>query len=185
MPPSRRVRRAELAALGIQLPVLPTVCPVALPGGAGWAARLERIGLDVITSGADEDDVATWGAAQAAVPHRPAMARCADASTASALVEAGCRIVRTAGAPAGAYRFHEERAVRAIDGHVARIEDIGQVARHVLEAAQAATASELWVTAGEGLADLPEDVVEAKLVALAEGARQARLWLAKEQFDRE
>ncbi len=47
------------------------------------------------------------------------------------------------------------------------------------------TASALWVAATPGLDGLPEDVAEAKLAALVEGARQARLWLAKEQFDRD
>jgi hypothetical protein len=30
---------------------------------------------------------------------------------------------------------------------------------------------------------VPEDVVEAKLAALTDGARMARMWLAKQQSD--
>ncbi len=41
------------------------------------------------------------------------------------------------------------------------------------------------MAATPGLEALPEEVAEAKLAALAEGARQARLWLAKEQFDQD
>ena len=49
--------------------------------------------------------------------------------------------------------------------------------------AREGVASALWVAATPGLHELAEEVVEAKLTALVEGARQARLYLAKEQFD--
>jgi hypothetical protein len=49
-------------------------------------------------------------------------------------------------------------------------------------AARQGSPSALWVAAPD-LSDMPEDVVEAKLRAMAEGARMARMWLAKEQFD--
>jgi hypothetical protein len=39
------------------------------------------------------------------------------------------------------------------------------------------------VAAGPGLEELDGELVERKLAVLAEGARQARLYLAKEQFE--
>jgi hypothetical protein len=53
----------------------------------------------------------------------------------------------------------------------------------VVGVAREGVPSALWVAAGPGLDMLPDDLVEAKLAVLAEGARQARLYLAKEQFD--
>jgi hypothetical protein len=52
-----------------------------------------------------------------------------------------------------------------------------------LERAREGAASALWVAATPGLDGLAAELAEAKLAALVEGARQARLWLAKEQFD--
>jgi hypothetical protein len=57
------------------------------------------------------------------------------------------------------------------------------VARVVLGVAREGVPSALWVAAGPGLEALSGELVEAKLAVLAEGARQARLYLAKEQFD--
>lgn len=165
--------------------MLPTICPVALPGGADWAATLERLGLDVVSSGAEEDDVETYRAARAAVPHRPVLARCANGPTVAALVAEGCRIVCTAAPLGGAYRFHDEDAVVAIDGEAPDVEDVNDVAMRVLHVARSRPAALLWVCAGPGLAARSRADAEAKLAALAEGARQARLWLAKEQFDRD
>ena len=73
------VRRDDLAALGIQLPVLPTIVLGALPGAPDWSARLASIGLDVTASGADEDTGATLAAARDAAPHLAVKARIADA----------------------------------------------------------------------------------------------------------
>lgn len=176
------MRRDELAALGIQLPVLPTIALGALPGGAGWAARLALIGLDVAASGAAEDSRATLAAARQAAPHLPLKARAA-----AAFDGLPAMIVETAGpAPAGHYRLGpDEDLVVAVDGGSGDVEDPNDVARAALERARAGAASALWVAATPGLDGLPDDVVEAKLAALVEGARQARLWLAKEQFDRD
>ena len=46
------MRRDELENAGIHLPVLATVCAGPLPQPGNWAARLDRLGLDVITTGA-------------------------------------------------------------------------------------------------------------------------------------
>jgi methionine synthase II (cobalamin-independent) len=73
--------------------------------------------------------------------------------------------------------------VAAVDGADPGVEDPNEVARAALARARQGTASRLWVAATAGLERLPPEVVEAKLAALAEGVRQARLWLAKEQFD--
>lgn len=176
------MRRDELARLGIQLPVLPTVALGGLPGGAGWAARLERIGLDVVASGAGADTPETWAAARAQVPHRPVKAIAGDPL---ALDLVGCRIVETAGhVPDGVYRLGPDEAIiPAVVGTDPAVEDLNDVGRAILRAAREGTASALWAVATAGLHLHAPEVAEAKLAALVEGARQARLALAKEQFD--
>ncbi len=178
------MRRDELAALGIQLPVLPAIALGPLPGAPAWAARLARIGLDVAASGAERDTAATIATARAAAPHLPLKARAADAGALDGLAPL---IVESDGAvPAGHYRLGpDEDLIAAVDGRDGAVEDPNDVARRALARAREGTASALWVAATPGLDDLPEDVAEAKLAALVEGARQARLWLAKEQFDRD
>jgi hypothetical protein len=177
------VRRDRLSALGIELPLLPTVALGGLPGGAGWAARLERIGLDVVASGGAPDTPETWRAARAAAPHRPVKAVAGDVE---ALVAAGCRLVEAVGPlPDGAYALGPDEAMVAlVDGGSPEIEDPAVVGRLLVEAARAGDPSRLWVVATPGLERLAPDVVEAKLEALVESAVQARLVLAKEQFDR-
>lgn len=176
------MRRDELAALGIQLPVLPTIVLGALPGDPDWAPRLARLGVDVVASGAEEDTLDLVAAARTAVPHRPVKARMVDAAGLEGLEGV---IVETLGSvPAGAYRLGpEDAAVEGVDGASEEVEDVMDVARRTLAAARAGVPSALWVVATPGLDLLPQDVVEAKLAALAEGATQARLYLAKEQFD--
>ncbi len=183
-PYAGRVRRDELAALGIQLPVLPAIALGPLPSPPGWAARLARIGLDVAASGAAEDSAETLAAARAAAPHLPLKALVADAD---ALDGAPPLIVETAGrVPSGHYRLGpDEELVAAVDGGEPAVEDPNEVARRTLARAREGAASALWVAATAGLERLPAEVAEAKLAALAEGVRQARLWLAKEQFDRD
>jgi hypothetical protein len=178
------MRRDELAALGIQLPVLPAIALGPLPGPSGWAARLARIGLDVAASGAAEDTAETLAGARAAAPHLPLKARLADAEF---LDGAAPLIVETAGpVPPGHYRLGpDEDLVAAVAGGDPAVEDPNEVARTALARAREGTASALWVAATTGLERLPAEVAEAKLAALAEGVRQARLWLAKEQFDRD
>jgi hypothetical protein len=176
------MRRDALAALGIQLPVLPAIALGPLPGPPGWAARLARIGLDVAASGAAEDTAETLAAARAAAPHLPLKALVADAGSLDGMPPL---IVETAGAVlAGHYRLGpDEDVVAAVDGRGEAVEDPNDVARAALTRAREGTASALWVAATAGLERLPAEVVEAKLTALVEGVRQARLWLAKEQFD--
>lgn len=176
------MRRDELAALGVQLPVLPTIVLGALPGRPEWGARLARLGLDVTASGAGEDTPETVATARAAAPHLALKARMIDAAGLD-----GHRgvIVETAGdVPPGLYRLGaDDAAVEGVDGSSHEVEAAMDIARRTLGAARAGVPSQLWVVATPGLDLLPEDVVEAKLAALAEGARQARLYLAKEQFD--
>ena len=52
-----------------------------------------------------------------------------------------------------------------------------------MRAARALGAANLWVAAGPGLERLPRELVTAKLAALVEGAHQARMALAKDQFE--
>jgi hypothetical protein len=162
--------------------VLPTIALGALPGAPDWAARLARIGIDVAASGADEDTPETLAAARVAAPHLPLKVRVVDAG-----VFDGVRglIVETPGdAPAGTYLLGDgDAAVEGVDGASEEVEDVMDVARRTLETAREGVPSALWVVATPGLELLPPDVVEAKLRVLADGARQARLYLAKEQFD--
>ena len=57
------------------------------------------------------------------------------------------------------------------------------MARAVLTSARAGVPSALWVAVTPGLDLLPVATVEEKLAVLVQGARQARLYLAKEQFE--
>lgn len=162
--------------------MLPTVALGALPVGVNWPERLAALGLDVVSSGVSDDDERTVAAAREAVPYRPLIARGPDAS---ALARAGAQLLEGPADPAGPlYGLDEDDGlVRPLNADDPEIETVMEVARRVLSAAQAGTPSDLWVVAGPGLAALPVAVVEEKLAALSEGARQARLYLAKEQFD--
>lgn len=176
------MRRDELSRLGIQLPVLPTIVLGALPGGPVWAERLARLGLDVVASGAALDTAETWRAAAAAAPHRPCKANAADPA---AVAEAGCRLIETrAEVRQGCYRLGpDEAVVAAVTGADPAVEDLNDIGRRVLAAARAGVASALWVVATPGLELLDDERVAAKLTALVEGTQQARLALAKEQFE--
>lgn len=160
--------------------MLATVALGPLPQPGNWARRLELLGMDVITTGAAVDDPEMVRAAVAAVPHRPVLARAGDPE---ALVAAGARIVAMDGvAPHGAYAFRPDEVLVIPVATGRPAENANDVARDVLMAARQGSPSALWVAAPD-LSDMPEDVVEAKLRAMAEGARMARMWLAKEQFD--
>jgi len=174
------MRRDELEMARINVPVLATVCAGPLPQPGQWAARLERAGLDVITTGAAVDDPVAVQEAVAAVPFRPVLARAGDAD---ALVAAGARMVATGGAvPPGAYAFRpDEQVVIAVSAD-RPAENANDVARAVLEAARGGRASAIWVAAPD-LSLVPEDVAQAKLEAMCEGTRMARLWLSKQQSD--
>ena len=174
------MRRDELEMAGINVPVLATVCAGPLPQPGEWAARLERAGLDVITTGAEVDDPATVQAAVAMVPFRPVLARGADAD---ALVAAGARMVATDGpVPLDAYAFRpDEQVVIAVSAD-RPAENANDVARVVLEAARGGRASAIWVAAPD-LSPVPEDIAQAKLEAMCEGTRMARMWLSKQQSD--
>lgn len=176
------MRRHELEARGVQLPALPTIVLGALPAGHDWPAALTRIGLDVLSSGLAEDTPATAEAAHAAMPFRPLLVRGGDPA---ALAAAGAALIEGAAAEGDPlYGLGPSDAVvRPVAADTAAVEDVMDVARAVLRAAQAGVPSALWVAAGPGLDALASEVVEAKLRVLVEGARQARLYLAKEQFD--
>jgi hypothetical protein len=175
------VRRDDLTALGIQLPVLPTIVLGALPGAPDWSARLASIGLDVTASGADEDTGATLAAARDAAPHLAVKARIRDAG---ALDGHGPMIVETEGpVPPHLYRLSSGDGIIVAVDALEVVEDVMDVARHVLGRARRGSAAALWVATATGMDRLRRTVVEAKLAVLVEGARQARLYLAKEQFE--
>ena len=160
-----------LAALGIQLPVLPTIVLGGLSGDPDWAPRLEQIGLDVVASGAALDTPETFASAVDAVPHRPVKA---------AGAMSGALIVECDGAPpAGSYRLHADEIVIAVDASGGPL-DANDVAGHVLEVVKD-DPSAWWVAAG-GLAGISADDAGARLAALVDGVRHVRLYLAKQQF---
>ena len=177
------LRRDELSALGIHLPVLPTICPVPLPGN-DWSSRLGRLGFDVISTGGRYDTPAAWQDASEQVPHRPVVGQAADVAGALALAAAGCRLVSgdvDVDSDDGLYRYGpDERAITFSEP-----DDAVAIARRVLATARDGEASALWVAAGSGFSDLHRDDLEDALRALTDGAVQARMWLAKEQFDRD
>ena len=176
------MRRGELERLGIQLPVLPTIVLGALPGPPDWAVALERAGLDVIASGAASDTPATWAAAREAVPHRLVKATAGPADELSAV---GAVVIESAGeVPEGCYRLGPDEVLApAVRGDAPRAEDPNEVAEAVLRAADLHGAAAVWVAATPGLEGHEPELVKAKVRALVEGARLARLLLAKHQFD--
>lgn len=177
------MRRAELDSARINVPLLATVCAGPLPQPGNWAGRLERLGLDVITTGAAIDDPSLVADAVAAVPFRPVMARVGEGADPEALVAAGARIVLMDGnAPRGAYAFRPGEAMVRPIAPDTPAEAVNEVAREVLAAARGGQASSIWVAAPD-LSQCPEDVVEAKLQAMVDGTREARLWLSKQQSD--
>lgn len=178
------MRRDLLMALGVQVPALPTVVLGGLPGAPLWAPRLAAIGLDVVSSGSSADDAGTWRAAREAEPHKPCKAVALDASAARALVAEGCRLVEGPVESDGVYRLSmSDGVVAAVDGSSERVEDFNDVALTVVRAARGLGAANVWVGATPGLERHAEDVVVQKLAALVEGAHQARLAIAKDQFD--
>jgi len=161
--------------------VLPTIVLGALPGDADWSARLSRIGLDVTGSGAAEDTAETLATARAAAPHLAVKARMRDAG---ALDGARGVVVETEGeVPAGLYRLGPDEDVVVAVEPDAPLEEVMVVARHVLRRAREGVPSALWVVAAPGMERLDPALAEEKLAILVAGARQARLYLAKEQFD--
>jgi hypothetical protein len=176
------MRRDELSRRGVQLPVLPTVALGPLPAGPSWPERLMRIGLDVLSTGLEHDGPQSVASARADAPMRPLIARGFDAA---ALAGAGAVIIegsQSDDSPLYGLDWSDE-IVRPVSADDPEVEAVMDVARAVLSAAQAGVPSALWVAAGPGLDALPVEIVEAKLAAMVEGARQARLYLAKEQFD--
>ena len=178
------MRRADAEALGIHLPVLPTIVLGGLPGDPTWAAELHAIGLDVVCSGALADTPETFAAAVAAAGGRPVKA---IAGSVEDLVFAGARLIQYDGGPVpGAYVVDDhERAVAVVDGASPEIEDPNIVARWVVDAVADVPPSQLWVTCTPGLHMLPADTARAKLRALCESAFQARMAIAKIQFELE
>lgn len=164
--------------------MLATIALGALPGPPEWAERLARIGLDVVASGAEADDAETVAAARAAAPRQPLKARAGDACS---LVRAGAQIVEGASeVPDGAYALGaDDLLVRVVAGDDSEVEDLDTASRALVAAARTEAPSRLWAAAGPGLDELPADVVEAKLALLVDAAREARLAIAKVQFDLE
>ena len=162
------MRRDLLAVLGIQLPVLPTIVLGGLPGTSDWGRRLERIGLDVVASGANPDTPETFAAAASAVPHRPCKA-IGDVSGA-VLVEAG-----RAG---DGYVLHPDEVV-AVGPDLAP--DANQLAAYILDRIRDDPSA--WWVGASGLASASVSDAEEFLAHVVEAVRHVRLFLAKQQFD--
>lgn len=176
------MKRAELERVGVQLPVLPVIALGALPGEPDWGGRLAALGLDVVQSGADIDSPETVAAARAAAPWSVVKARPGPSEE---LVAAGARLLETAGeVPAGSCALRlDSAALVCIDPGDPAVEDPNDISARVIETAWQRSPAELWVAALPGLEALSRDLVEKKLAALVEGTRQARLAIAKVQFE--
>lgn len=161
--------------------MLPTIVLGALPGGAGWSARLARIGVDVTASGADEDTPETLAAAHEAAPHLALKARMADPAALDG--RRGVIVETSAAVPSGLYRLGPGEDVVVAVAPDAPLEDVMVVARYVLGRAREGVPSALWVVAAPGMDRIDPELAAAKIQVLVTGARQARLYLAKEQFD--
>lgn len=161
--------------------MLPTIVLGALPGDHGWSARLARIGVDVTMSGAVEDTPETLAAARAAAPHLPVKARMSDATDLAG--ERGVIVETDGPVPEGLYRFGPDENVLVAVEPDAPLEDVMVIARYVLGRAREGVPSALWVVAAPGLDRLEPERAAAKIQVLVTGAQQARLYLAKEQFD--
>lgn len=159
--------------MGIQLPVLPTIVLGGLPGEPDWTDRLVRIGVDVVSSGADPDTNASLALVKERAPYRPIKACGAQAAlTAGAWLVEGA----PAGDPAG---IDDDHVLVAMDG--LQFDNPNDVAAVVLEVARDNPAR--WWVAGRGLADVDAQDAEAALGVLVEGTKLVRLFLTKQQFE--
>lgn len=167
--------RDAYARAGIHLPVLPTFVQGGLPGPPDWAARLARIGIDVVASGAAEDSDATLAAARDAVPYRPLKATGATAKLAE-----GSWLVERPTPATGAIPIAPSEVMTVVDA-----DSLGgnpnDVAAAVLDVARAEPAT--WWIAAAGLGGLTADEAESILALLVEGVSMARLFLIKQQFE--
>jgi hypothetical protein len=164
------MRRVELAVLGIQLPILPTIVLGGLPGAPDWAVRLDRLGVDVVGSGAATDTSETLATLAAAVPHRAVTAT--DAG--------GAYVVRPGGAGPREHLIDPAEVIVAIDGPSGS-DDPSDLAGSILAVARADPSA--WWVAAQGLHDAAPAQVEDRLTAMVEAVRLVRLYLAKQQFD--
>lgn len=166
--------RDLLAARGIHLPVLPTLVLGGLPGDEDWTPRLLRIGIDVVSSGADPDTDDTLAAAHAAAPFRPVKATGAAASLPS-----GAWLVEGQASPGGGVAIDPEHVVIAQDG--LQHGDQNEVAAVLLPLVAENPAG--WWVAARDLADCTPEDAELALSILVEGTKLVRLYLTKQQFE--
>lgn len=159
--------------MGIQLPVLPTIVLGGLPGAPDWTDRLVRIGVDVVSSGADPDTDASLALVRQRAPYRPI-----KACGAQAVLAEGAWLVE--GAPAAdPVGIDDDHVLVAMDGP--QFDNPNDVAAVVLETARDHPAR--WWVAARGLAGVSEDEAAAALGVLVEGTKLVRLFLTKQQFE--
>jgi hypothetical protein len=166
--------RNALSTVGIQLPVLPTLVLGGLPGGADWTGRLLRLGIDVVSSGAQPDTDATLAAVKDAAPYRPIKATGDQARLAE-----GAWLVETHDQASGGIPLDPAHILVAQDG--LQYDDQNDVAAVLLQAVRENPAH--WWVAARGLDDCSADDAELALSAMVEGTKLVRLYLTKQQFD--
>jgi hypothetical protein len=166
--------RNALSKVGIQLPVLPTLVLGGLPGGADWTGRLLRLGIDVVSSGAQADTDATLTAVKSAAPYRPIKATGGQARLAD-----GAWLVEDHEQAAGGIPLDVAHIVVAQDG--LQYDDQNDVAAVLLQTVRENPAH--WWVAARGLGECSPEDAELALSAMVEGTKLVRLFLTKQQFE--
>lgn len=171
------MNRDALDRAGIHLPALPTLVLGGLPGHPDWAPRLQRLGLDVVSSGAQRDSDETLAAARRDAPYVALKASGADARLAD-----GPWLVEGGSAPPGAHDIAADDVIRLADANDVDT-DPNVLAATLLPLVRQEPAR-FWVAAYD-LAECAEYEVEAVVSATIEATRLVRLFLIKQQFDLE
>jgi hypothetical protein len=145
-----------------------------LPGGADWTGRLLRLGIDVVSSGAQADTDATLTAVKSAAPYRPIKATGGQARLAD-----GAWLVEDHEQAAGGIPLDVAHIVVAQDG--LQYDDQNDVAAVLLQTVRENPAH--WWVAARGLGECSPDDAELALSAMVEGTKLVRLFLTKQQFE--
>lgn len=162
-----------MAGAGIHLPVLPTVVLGGLPAGGDWVSRQLRLGVDVVSSGADPDTDQTLQAVRDAAPFRPI-----KATGPAARLVSGAWLVEAEQHGDGAFSIEAEDTIVVQDG--LQYGDQNDVAAALLDRVGDNPAR--WWVAARGLETASEADAEWALTVMVEGTKLVRLYLSKQQF---